>query len=386
MPEAIIDYAVWRGCLSNGIDIQKCQPPYRSPWPLPDISIEEVERTAEASGGKQILLSTLDWGDFARYEVEPRVHHLTEIPSDQPRPLNAEEQEEKFLEELACWEQQKQEAFAQLKSAVDEKTASLRMETHTGEHLSISYSYSEEAIERVIACAGQFIALLNARERRTYEQLLLPVLMPARRPSEDRLVPKFDAEFAKRWITKRTYHYGWNDKLFPHDRRQYALSRERPRIERIGKKYQWLALSEFMARLTDNVWAIGDWPRRAMLYDDPADWLVRDIEPSFLTDPKTPSNENHWWQAMALKMEPIQNTLLPTWPFQDEPPNSSDWMDVVAPDGTPWLLWRGLRAMRAYNPGEDELELGDEDRCPHRIATAASSAGSSCRPGGQWRG
>jgi hypothetical protein len=41
--------------------------------------------------------------------------------------------------------------------------------------------------------------------------------------------------------------------------------------------------------------------------------------------------------------------------------------------------------MRAYNPGEEELELGDEDRCPHRIATAASSARSSCRPGGRWQ-
>lgn len=33
--------------------------------------------------------------------------------------------------------------------------------------------------------------------------------------------------------------------------------------------------------------------------------------------------------------------------------------------------------MCAYNPGEEELELGDEDRCPHRIATAATLANFS---------
>lgn len=124
------------------------------------------------------------------------------------------------------------------------------------------------------------------------------------------------------------------------------MNRERPKVERIGKKYQWLALSEFVARLTDNVWAIGDSPKRAMVYSHPADWLVRDIEPSFLTDPKSPLNEIRWWQAVSLKLEPIQDALLPTWPFQEEPPNRSDWMDVVAPDGTPWLLLYGFFNVR----------------------------------------
>jgi hypothetical protein len=342
---AVIEYALLYDCLDDGIDIEKCRPPYQSPWPLSDATKKEIEHIAENSGGKQILFSACDWGDFARYEIEPAVHHLTSIPLNQPRPLNDEDRETTFLEALASWDKQKQEAFAQLKSAVDEKAASRRMALHTEEEFSISVSYSEETVERVRTCESQFISLLNTGERRTYEQLMLPVLFPDRIPYQDRRLPQFDAQFAKRWITKRAYDYGWNNELFPHDDGHYS-GRERPTVERIGKKYQWLALFELLARLTDNVWAIEGWSERAIVYDHPADWLVRDIEPSLLTNAKPPLNENRWWQAISLELEPIQSTLLPTWPFQEEPPNIPDWMNVVAPDGTPWLLLYGFFSVR----------------------------------------
>jgi hypothetical protein len=114
------------------------------------------------------------------------------------------------------------------------------METRTEENFSISFSYSEEAVERARACEGQFISLLSSYEKRVYDQFMLPVLMPDLISSQDRFIQKFNAKFAKRWITKRAYDYGWNDKRFPHDRRQYEMNRERPKIERIGKNINGL--------------------------------------------------------------------------------------------------------------------------------------------------
>ena len=203
----VIEYAVWQGCLDGDIELEKCRPPYRSPWPLSDITQEELEKTAEEIGGKQILLST-HWGDFARYKIETRVQHLTRIPIDQPRPLNDEEREKAFLAELALWSNQKQEAFAQLKAAVDEKTASWHMEIDTEDNVSLHFSYSQEKTERVEACAAQFIALLTVSEKRTYEQLMLPVVLPDLIHHEDRHIQQFDDNIAKRWITKRAYDYG----------------------------------------------------------------------------------------------------------------------------------------------------------------------------------
>src|SRR5262249_55086567 len=140
---AVIEYALWRGCLDSGIELEKCRPPYRSPWPLSDITLEELESIAEASGDRHILLSA-HWGDFARQEIESPVHRLTRIPLDQPRPLHDEEREKAFLAELALWNNEKQEAFAQLKAAVDEKTASRSMQIDTEDNGSLHFTYSTE--------------------------------------------------------------------------------------------------------------------------------------------------------------------------------------------------------------------------------------------------
>ena len=183
---------------------------------------------------------------------------------------------------------------------------------------------------------------------------MLPVLLPDRDPYEDHRLPQFDVNFAKRWITKKAYEYGWNNNMFPNDHGHHGIGRERRKVERIGKKYQWLALFELMARLSDNVWATGGWPERAMMYDHPAtDWFVRDIEPSLLTDPVQRQDKESWWQALPLKLDPIEDDSLRTWPFQDEPPNTSDWMDVVAPNGIPWLLLYGFFVVREDRAKKD---------------------------------
>jgi hypothetical protein len=351
---AVIEYALLRGNIDDEIDITKCRRPYRSQWPLADITKEELEKIAEESGGKQILYSALSWGDFARYEVEPKVHHFTCIPLDQPHPLNQEEREEVFLKELASWDISKQEAFAQLKSAIKEKESSLQIQTGNKENYHITFFYPKENIQRVEECETKFINILNKSEKKYYSQIMMPVLFPERTQQGYLDIPKFDVDFAKRWITERAYGYGWNNKLFPNDEGSREISHERAKIERIGKKYQWLALSEFLARLSDNVWSIGRWPERAMTYDHPAtDWFVRDVEPSILRDPVQRQDEKHWWQALPLKMDPIDDDGLRSWPFKGEPPNRSNWMDVVAPDGTPWLLLYGFFIEREYAAKEE---------------------------------
>ena len=351
---AVIEYALQKGCLDEIIDVDKCRPPHHSQWPLPDTAKEEIERIAEKSGGRQILLSALDWGDFACYEIEPKIHHFTSIPLDQPKPLNNEERENAFIKELSSWDIEKQKAFEYFKSAVEEKNASLRIETGSGADFHIGFSYSEEKVERAKESEELFLSLLSEKERKLYEQFMLPVLVPDKVPYEDRRLPVFDANFAKRWVSKKAYEYGWNKDLFPDDCGQHGVGRDRPRVERIGKKYQWLALFEFMACLSDNVWAIGGWSGRAVAYDHPTtDWFVRDVEPSLLTDLAQPQGEEHWWQALSLKLNPIEDESLRTWPFQEDPPNVSDWMDVVSPEGIPWLLLYAFFIVQENRAKED---------------------------------
>lgn len=347
---AIIEFASQQGSLDKDVDIKKCRPPYRSEWPLIDVTEEEIDKIAEQAGGNQIKLSAFKWGgDFGIYEIPASVHHFTKVPLERPRPLNDVEREEAFKHEIKSWDLEKQAAFLKLEIAVKALHDSFRFggtETRKNKKLSISFSYSPKAIKAVTRAEASFLSLLNKEEHTFYEQIMMPVMFPDRVPYENRQLPKFDQEFAKRWIVKKAYKYGWNKELFPNDSGTYD-GRNRPKIERIGKKYQWLALYELMSRLSDNVWSIGKWPERAIIYDHPATgWFVRDVEPSILTDPARDPDKQFWWQAVPLKLAPIGDNGLRTWPFETEPPTVSTWMDVIAPDGTPWLLLYGFFDVR----------------------------------------
>ena len=111
----------------------------------------------------------------------------------------------------------------------------------------------------------------------------------------------------QRWVCKRAYEFGWTEERFSRfdgsSQVRYSRYRGKQEIERIGKKYQWLALHEVLARLSDNVhWIARD-------YDDPENksysgpWQIqmRDIDPTIgirknaghLSDP---GRVNTWWQ------------------------------------------------------------------------------------------
>jgi hypothetical protein len=96
--------------------------------------------------------------------------------------------------------------------------------------------------------------------------------------------------------------------------------------------------SELLARLSDHVWTIQEWPERAEIYDHPAhDWFVRDIEPSVLVDPPA-GKVDPWWQAHSLVIEPVEDADLVGWPFRGEEPTDSSWLEACDPDGQRWLL------------------------------------------------
>jgi len=66
---------------------------------------------------------------------------------------------------------------------------------------------------------------------------------------------EYPADRAQRWVFRRTLALGWTPKLFGHRDRiiEYSNSgRESHKAERWGKKYQWMAYHELLARIADN--------------------------------------------------------------------------------------------------------------------------------------
>ncbi|WP_212578166.1 hypothetical protein, partial [Vibrio parahaemolyticus] len=75
-----------------------------------------------------------------------------------------------------------------------------------------------------------------------------------------------DIQQCRLWITKRAYELGWNSELFPRDGFGTSNSRHENDLERIGKKYQRIALDEIQARLADNYWILNGWPEEPCIY------------------------------------------------------------------------------------------------------------------------
>ena len=106
----------------------------------------------------------------------------------------------------------------------------------------------------------------------------IPISQPL--PEKVNYDNKFNGKLVGNWVARRVYeHYGWTEKLFPSE--PNSRGRDRSIIERIGKKYQWIAMYELLGVLSDHVYARGKWRDEKKIYTSIEDLSdVRDIDPT----------------------------------------------------------------------------------------------------------
>jgi hypothetical protein len=91
---------------------------------------------------------------------------------------------------------------------------------------------------------------------------------------------------------------GWTpDRFGTFDSGLSQHGRESKKAERIGKKYQWLAYHEFLARLLDHRPYNHDWHGATYKYEGPWQLNVRDNDPSQVLKPAAATESTHdpWW-------------------------------------------------------------------------------------------
>lgn len=92
-----------------------------------------------------------------------------------------------------------------------------------------------------------------------------------------------DVNWAGRWIANRAIVLGWTTERFEEFERSHDLRRGRDahKAERFGKKYQWIAHRELLARLADNFHpSYESWATRPSTYRGPWVWYGRDFDPT----------------------------------------------------------------------------------------------------------
>ena len=191
-------------------------------------------------------------------------------------------------------------------------------------------------MQGVLEVGTAFLRSLTPGQRRKYRALAAPELSLERTHSETR-PPMLDGAWAQLWVAKRTYDLGWTKDRFPSDSAAGAsYSPNRPLIERIGKKYQHIALFELLARLADTFWLI-NWSGEASVCRRPTQLgLVRDIDPTLfahsLTTPPKRGEESSSLLKRAPAFSRIGDRDLLNWPMQGRPLNESSLIDI---DGGP---------------------------------------------------
>lgn len=287
----IIDYAIYRGA-----DIYyKPNPPYGSTW-LEDIPTNnDVENlrllhsgtTQHNDGAHGIFRSMSPFGDFYRYVMSG---NLNDFEWSNVKLQNGMSREAMLTEFINTLNNRQCELWNDYYNCLKE----LWMPIHNKVSETV-FNTSKISDMRV-----KLLNKLNINQTIVFNQHIDPYL----KYSFCQTRQKFDLQSLARWITRRVFDMGWTrDRFGKYDQYvdQLRFSKSNDDSERIGKKYQWIAYFELLARLNDNFEFSSKWGERAFSARRTA-WQRtrgRDVDPTLVisdTCNKFINSQNmKWW-------------------------------------------------------------------------------------------
>ena len=156
----------------------------------------------------------------------------------------------------------------------------------------------EEFEESLSQHEQRFKKSLGKKKLRIYEDFL-------KTPTPGSDENRFDISLIQRWIFQKILDMGWTGERFCNfDDDLFAAERNENKPERIGKKYQWIAYNEVLARISDNFQYNVEYGEGNKKYEGP--WQVRagrDIDPSCLLKQTKGQEWGHltktWWVPIS---------------------------------------------------------------------------------------
>ena len=191
-----------------------------------------------------------------------------------------------------------------------------------------------------------------------------------------RMMMTYPVESAKCWVFERVLSLGWTPRRFADfdsHRAPRLVSRSEHKAERFGKKYQWIALRELVARVADNFFMaddFGGWPRT---YAGPWQLYGRDIDPT-LPPPRLRRNEHDedeigptfasddeaWWVTPGPSYGPGDPPVGEDWAVdRGDVPEFEPMVKRKDEDGTRWVV------LHAYHNWDERIPE-DEERTSRR--------------------
>lgn len=176
----------------------------------------------------------------------------------------------------------------------------------------------------------------------------------------------------KCWIVQRVFELGYNYKIHGEydDSIEHFNTRNENKIERIGKKYQWIALFEILAMVSDN-YLHHDYnnygKKKYELYKGPWQMYIRDVDPAFIVknieedeeendDLGILNEKQEWWEDLDYKYWNQSNS---EWIEKlEDLPNLKDVLEKKDLQNEDWLYLKKFTSWNEPKPiGQDKYEV-----------------------------
>lgn len=292
----IIEFATHLGLVLDGVDLSKTKPPYNSSWPDEIPSKEELESLYDKDSYWALWNSIMGSGDFSRYTIGTNSNHsdwsgckFGENPIDRKQ----------VFKTFQCKLTDKQKELYEVTDPIiyDDNAKEV---TFGGTAIRLGRAIGRKTHEEIMASKKLFKDSLSSYLLIEFENDIEPYLDDNNNLLETD--KHFDLRIAERFIFNRVMELGWDPEKHGDFDRQIGTGRGRRESlqERIGKKYQWIAYYEYMAKLVDNFIRFKGYrdERKESPYQGPWEPYVRDIDPTILlreTGAKELSGQEMWW-------------------------------------------------------------------------------------------
>lgn len=363
----IVEYAYYKTGLSR-VNMRKVRPPYSSilpKWPTDEevehlhIDYDDPDFKKKQGAEQNQIWESVKGGlaDFWNKLAEPKIDNFYPIT---------------IAEEKAC-----QKAERLFKGDM-KKIVRLLSEGKAVRVLNDqkeSKSYRDKLFDTL--CEGME-KMLTVEQLKAMKEVIIPFYVKEI-PLRKRYYRRFETNGVRNWLVKRAYELGFDVKLHGrYDRfaKDWTFRNSERRIDRIGKKYQWIAFHEIMGILSDNYKFEDDYANEGSggyeLFHGTWQSYLRNINPSMVAREKAIDNElpeevEHMW---------YEEETFGNWDYDgsDESwtslvrdlPDPASMIQKVDDKGTEWLT---LNNSKSWDEPKDigkekhEYKLKRHDAC-----------------------
>ncbi len=331
----LIGYAAARGALPSGFDLASTRAPFASAWPIEHVSENQIARfTASYERGEPIeddIVSSLKDGDFARYVLDPVARRFSPAPRGTETLPTVKDLHNAWLADFTAGASAAdRDAYAAMMTEIvaikgerDGPVHADRREALRASKRAFRDAIGPERFEDWRARAESW------RAEGMYQDFA------------PRGAAGFNLAWARRWVMWRAHALGWSEALHHAFDRTIRTGRNSHDVERIGKKYQWLATYELAARMADNLALL---PRA----DEPGPDRLRNLDPSMLRERTEDDGwrsgvETGFWAPYAPSIDAATPHEALAWLNADSAMlDSADTVEVTGRDERQWLVLTGF--------------------------------------------